>query len=449
MKAQRFLRWWAALSLLALLMGAAGCAAPPAATPMAPPAAPPTATSFPGRTETPDIDVTPTSPQPTGVIVLTWWTPEFLSPKAAQHAGPLLAEQLAAFEDSQQGKVTVNAVLKARYGKGGLLDFLRTAQPVAPAVLPDLVALDVIELEVAAAAGLLQPLDGLLAPELLAGLYPFATANGQFGNRLLAVQLIADVEHIVYTEDQAARPPATWSALINGRLPYLFPIAGVSAGSVARPQEALTHAVISQYLSAGASQDPASRGLRVEAQPLTRLLAFYAEATRSGLLPPAALEVGDSETVWSVYTQSRVPFAYVSGRHYLAERDMSQEVNYAAAPGYAAPARSLADGWALAIVTTDPARQRAAAALINWLLQPQHAAALARAVSWLPTSPEALAAWGADPYLSFLNEHLATAIPHPIGADYTQAAGRIQRAVISVVKSEASPEQAVEAALAP
>ena len=107
----------------------------------------------------------PARPQPTNtttasdVLTLTWWTPEFISPKAPAPAGPLLAKQLADFEAAHDGKVRVNPVLKARYGKGGLLDFLRTTQPIAPGLLPDIVALDVAELEqavnhgVAAAAG--------------------------------------------------------------------------------------------------------------------------------------------------------------------------------------------------------------------------------------------------------------------------------------------------------
>lgn len=428
------------LCAVSIVAGLAGCAGVP--SPTAPPS--PTATSALARVATP-------TPPPVAArgIALTWWTPEFLSPKAPQSAGPLLAEQLAAFQASQEGAVTVNVALKARYGKGGLLDFLRTARPVAPSVLPDVVTLDVIDLEPAVAAGLLQPLDGLLDPDLLASLYPFASANGRFGDRLLAVQYAADIEHLVYLKEQAAAPPATWSALLAARLPYLFPIAGATAGSAARPQEALPHAVISQYVSAGATYDPGHRAIQVEAQPLARLLAFYSEAARNGILPPAALEVGDAETVWSVYRQSSVPFALISARNYLGEQEGVKNIAYAAAPGYTTPVRAVADGWALAIVTTDPARQQAAAALITWLLQPENAGAWSRAAGWLPTSPEALAAWGASPYFTFLDEQLATAISHPAGADYLPAAARIQKAAISVVKGETAPEQALETALAP
>lgn len=446
MKVHRFRRGRIALVMFALLAGLVGCASGPIATPEVRP----TATSTRPGTATPAAAGTssPSTSAPV-VLALTWWTPEFLSPKTPQAAGAVLAGQLAGFEAGHDGSVAVNIVLKARYGKGGLLDFMRTAQPVAPGVLPDLVTLDVIDLEPAAAAGLLQPLDELLDPELLARLYPFATANGQFGDHLLAVQVAADIEHLIYLPDQAPIPPTTWSGLLGTRLPFLFPVVEISAGSTARSPEALTHAIIGQYLSAGATQDPVQRSIQVEEQPLTRLLTFYAEAGRRGTLPPVALEISDAETVWSVFRQSTVPFAQVNARSYLAEGEAQKNIGYAASPGYAGPARSVADGWALAIVTTDPARQRAAAELIAWLLQPENAAAWSRAAGRLPTSPEALALWGASPYNAFLDEQLASAIPHPVGPAYAQAGARIQKAVISVVKGEATPEQAVETALAP
>ena len=97
----------------------------------------------------------------------------------------MFAEQLDAFSAAQDGKVRVQVERKARYGKGGLLDFLRSAQPVASSVLPDLVALDVVELEKAVEAGVVQPLDRLLDDEVTARLYPFAREAGQFGGSAL------------------------------------------------------------------------------------------------------------------------------------------------------------------------------------------------------------------------------------------------------------------------
>ena len=72
-------------------------------------------------------------------------------------------------------------------------------------------ALDVTELEAAAGAGLLQPLESLLNESALADLYPFARQAGTFDGRLLAVQFVADVDHVVYLPDQIKVPPTTWA----------------------------------------------------------------------------------------------------------------------------------------------------------------------------------------------------------------------------------------------
>jgi len=417
----------------------------PAAT--ASPAAQATAasTAVPGAT-TPATGGQPADTEETA-LSLTWWTPEFYSPQAPQPAGPLLAEQLAAFEASQGGQVRVNPVLKARYGEGGLLDFLRTAQPVAPAILPDLITLDVTELELAVEAGLLQPLDLLLDGDMTAGLYPFAVSAGVFDDRRMAVQHLANLEHVAYLTSQVEAPPATWDMLLEEDLPYLFPLGNPQPSSVSSQTEGLQHAILSQYYSTGAAVDAVTRAPLLELEPLIRLLEFYDAAAEAGVLPPGAQELTEPDAVWGVYVQGKVPLAYVSARRYLAEREALRGSGYAAAPGWAGPAAPVASGWALAIVTTDPERQRAAAELIAWLMQPGNSGAWAQAAGWLPTSPAALAAMRSTPYHQFLDSQLRVAISPPIGADYVQVAARIQRAIVSVLQEDVAPAEAAQQAV--
>jgi len=380
---------------------------------------------------------------------LLWWTPEFLSPKAAQPVGPLLADQIAKFVDAKQGKVRVTTVLKARYGKGGLLNFLVTAQPVAPSVLPDLVALDVSELEPAVAAGLLQPLENLLDENVIAGLYPFATSAGTFGEHLLAVQITADLEHLAYRPNLVETPPRNWQDLLDGGTSYLFTLGGPQLGVSSHPPGSLQPIIISQYLSAGANFDPAARQLTVEAEPLLRLLTFYDSAMKSGVLPPNALELADQDALWGIYSQGQVPLALVSARHYMTDQGGLKNGDFAPSPGWSGPAVPIADGWALAITTADPARQRAAADLIAWLLKPENAGSWMAAAGWLPTSPAALKSWGTSPYNDFLDQQLASAMSLPIGSDSAQAATRLEKALDAVLKGGTAPAAAVEAAVTP
>lgn len=423
-------------ALLALLLLAlAGCAAAPEPTPPAPAAVSPTPAP-PAPTEAPSDD---------GPLTLVWWTPEFLSPAASQPSGPELASQLAAFSAARDGQVLVETVRKARYGKGGLLDSLRTAAPVAPDSLPDIIALDVVELEKAVEAGLLQPLAELVDPAVSENLYAFASEAGQFGEQVYALQYLADIDHAAYLTGQVAQVPATWYEVVDRRIAYLFALASPPGPGGARPSEGLSHAVIGQYLSAGATLG-ADRRLLVEAQPLQRLLTFHEEATKAGVLPPAALELADGEAVWSIFAQGQAPLSCASARKYAAESS-ALAASYAPAPGLSAAATPIAGGWALAIVTRDPQRQAAAAQLIGWLLRPENAGAWAKAGGWLPTSSGALSAVATSEYATFLDAQLAAARSIPVGPDSANTSDRIQNAVVSVVTGESDAAAATEAAI--
>ena len=436
-----------ALVLLALAaftvvaLAAAGCSATPSTATAARPITP---------TRPPQPTTAPSTPSitKTGFITLTWWTPEFLSPEAPGPAGKILAGQLAAFEEAQGGKVKVEAVRKARYGKGGLLDSLRTAQPVAPNTLPDIVALDAVDVEKAVDAGLLQPIDTLLDTKVTENLYPFASEAGLLGKRLYAIQYLADIDHAAYLSSQITEPPSRWEELLTRRIAYLFPLASSQTasnqGSSAGPDEGLSHAVLSQYLSAGGTLGP-DRRLVLDAQPLLRLLTFYADATKAGLLPPAAQELSDGAAVWDVFSQGQTPLAYVSARRFLAGGDV--QAGYAVPPGQAGPDPSPAGGWVLAIVTNDPERQRAAAELITWLLRPENAGAWAASAGWLPTSADALKALNGGPYGDFLDAQLMQARSVPAGPDYATIASRIQAAIQAVLRGESDPAAATEAAI--
>ncbi|RLC93398.1 MAG: hypothetical protein DRI77_11965, partial [Chloroflexi bacterium] len=116
---------------------------------------------------------TPTAePQPM-IITLGLWLPEELDPYGGGAGADVLAQQLTAFSKVHPD-LQVEVTVKQAHGRGGLLDFLRTARDAAPSVLPDLVVLDAAELETAAGSGLVQPLDSILSPAEMTDRFPFA-----------------------------------------------------------------------------------------------------------------------------------------------------------------------------------------------------------------------------------------------------------------------------------
>jgi ABC-type glycerol-3-phosphate transport system substrate-binding protein len=434
------IRFTLCLFLLGVLIGCQATATP---------APSPTPTIAAARTPGPAVAPTPLITPVSGPLTLTWWTPELLSPKAAQPAGPLLARYLSEYEAAHNQTVRVNVVVKARYGRSGLLDYVRAAQPVAPALLPDLIALDVTELEQAAALKLLQPLDALLSAPQLAALYPFARQAGRFGNQQLAVQYLADVEHALFQRAALSEPVQTWAGLAASRTPYLFPASSPAPAAGAGPAEELQHSLLSQYLAAGGALDASSRRLSLAEQPLQRLLAFYEEGRQAGILPDNLTEIASVDDAWKAFGEGWPGVVLVSARRYLTMREGLKDAGYAVAPGWSGPAPAIASGWALAIVTTDPPRQRAAAEFLAWLLAAERNGAVAQAAGWLPTQPAALAAAGAGPYYEFLDAQLSAAVARPAGADYPATAARLARAAGAVLKGTSTAAEALQAAMNP
>jgi ABC-type glycerol-3-phosphate transport system substrate-binding protein len=185
----------------------------------------------------------------------------------------------------------------------------------------------------------------------------------------------------------------------------------------------------------------------LQEQPLLRLLNFYRDAREAGLLPKDVLDSSGPDEILSSYAQGGAALADVSARRYLANRDALPNTVHAPAPGWSNPVSPIADGWALAITTPDPVRQKAAAELIAWLMAPERAGPWAQAAGWVPTSPAALATWATAPYYEFLDGQLASAIAPPAGPDNAATAARLQKAVTAVLKGASAPADAVQMAL--
>jgi ABC-type glycerol-3-phosphate transport system substrate-binding protein len=428
-----------ALTFLALTLaaGLSACASHPS-QPSATVGVPPTVVNSPAPATQPVPASTPDGP-----LVVTWWAPDFLVGENGGASAALLGQYLREFEAAEGGKVRVNVVPKARYGKGGLLDLLRTAQPVAPAILPDLVALDNAELPTAAADGLLQPLDDVLDPTIARNLYPFARQTGQFDGHLMAVPFLADVEHLVYDRTRVKTPPANWTDLFaSAPITYVFPLASpqpLTAGGA----ETVQQTFVSQYLSAGGTLNSETRQLSLDENALLRVLNFYSQAQGSGILLPNAGEIASLDDSWNSFSQDGAPLAHVSARHYLAGRDSVKNSGFAPLPGYDGPAVPVASGWSLGIVSADPGRKRVAAALVAWLMAPERLGAWTQAAGWLPSLPQAWQAWDASPYTDFLNGQLAAAVAGPAVLADPQVAVQLQKAITGVIHDNLDPKDAI------
>jgi multiple sugar transport system substrate-binding protein len=371
---------------------------------------------------------------------LTIWTTEAFSPTQAITSGQILAQEVETFEAGHRD-TRVEFILKKPSGKGGILDFLLTTEAVVPALLPDLVLVDVDELDAAIQAGIVQPLDDLLSPDLVTDLYPFAREAGTFDGQLFGLQFQADLDHLAYNAGQLTVPPRSWPGVLSNPGPYIFP-AGGQAGLV-------NDDFLIQYLAVrpwSANGNPDDTFL--EADSLTAVLQYYQDGVSRGVFPTDILNYHTTGDCWRDYLAGEATLTHVSAHDYLADRDQLPSAAMAPIPAINGAGAPISRGWALALIASDPARQSLAVELMTQLMSPQTNADWNKAAGYLPTRQDALAQWDEeDSYTRFASQQLQTAQPRPRLENYTQVAAALQEAVEAVITGAATPEEAAAQAI--
>lgn len=366
-------------------------------------------------------------------ITLTVWLPDALVPPGNVTATAVLTQQIAAFAASQP-ELEVQVLTKRALGPGDILDLMRTAAPVAPSVLPDVTLLDLADVPWAAQSALLRPLNGLVPDDVLADMFPFAE-TGRFDERWLAVAYAVDVEHLVYPSVRALSPPVTWTQIVSGSRPYLFP-----AGS--------TDALLAQYLAAGGRWMDADGQPMLDAAALTQMLRQLKDAQQAGVISANVLSFDSPEDTWAAYLKAPNQIADVHASRFITQHSVLTGTLTASLPGYGEPARAIARGWAFVVPSRDPARASVAAALVRWLVSAENEGTFTRAANWLPVRRSAFDYWyPPDRYTAFLRRELERAVPPP-PAPIAQVIGpAIQKTVADVLRGQAQPEEAAMSAV--
>lgn len=406
--------------------------------------APPTATTRPTAIGTPPgisaatVGTPVATSTPEGPVTLVLWASEGYAPNSETGGGMRLLEQIQAFKQSHD--VEVEVILKKRSGTGGLLDFLSTASVAAPSVLPDLITLSDADLYRAAQAGLLQPLDGLVSPELLDDQFDFALALTQFGGTTMGVLYQADVHHLVYDTTAVEEPPLSWTDLYSSTVPFVF--------SPAAPADGVNDVILIQYLALGGQLTDGEGQPALDGERLTQALEFFQTAQQVGVIPRSVLGLSDATTAWATYRIGEAGMVEVPASLYLAERAGLSNAGFAPVPLSDPGVATVGHGRALALVTQDPGRQELAAALIEYLLASENSGVWTQAAGQLPTRYGALEFWDQDDlYLPLMRDLLAQAQPDPNPQLAAVVGGPLGQALTEVLGGQATPAEAAQSAV--
>lgn len=419
------------LPVLILLLVA--CASQPLAQPITPSAAQLTPTVAAATHTQPPSPAPSTTPSPANTTV-RFWLPDTLAGLDNVDAGDVLAEQIGSFE-SANANIEVEVRLRSAEGAGGLLEALRHTAAVAPGALPDLTLLRYDDFRSAAQEGLLAPLNPADLPPLDTTYLPSIAAMALVDEQFYGVPGTIELLHVAAPED--VRLPSSWrfDAVIDAGLPLLFPAA---------PPSGIADVFLLQYLTAGEA-DAIRDTLTLNEDALRATLRFYERAVDAELIPVDVLEYDIPDRYAGILGED-VPLV-VNSHMVLQALGRGETLSYGHIPTLTGEPVALADGWLWVITTGDPARQRTALRLLNWMLATERQAAYHLAIERLPAATAAQRQVNAE-YAAFIAPLLENMIIPSEAYREGALARALQNAYASVISGQSTANDALAALLA-
>jgi ABC-type glycerol-3-phosphate transport system substrate-binding protein len=365
---------------------------------------------------------------------LVLWLPEFFSPDEDTAGGAVLEGAFFQFEQNHPG-LTLDVQIKAEFGQAGLLSYLRAAQRVAPAIMPDVVLLHGNQLWQVADLGIVPPLE---APDHLdpQANFPFALTAVEYREQLFGFPYVANVLHGVALAGDVTATSLTWDDMLTQELVYWFPAGGSES---IRLSPAVMH-----YVAAGGTlEDEGASAADLDA--LETLFEFLALAHTRGVIPDAVLDHVTYESLWTAFVQSEGNLALTTAQDFLREADT--RFAYLPAPTASGEPQTLANVWAFAVLTRDEPGRELAFELIDYLLTPEIHLSWAQAAHRLPAQPEAVDRWaGQSNYVAFLSSQLEIAQSTPTGRPFADFARHLYNAQSGLLRQEMDIETAIQEA---
>jgi ABC-type glycerol-3-phosphate transport system substrate-binding protein len=395
------------------------------------------------ETPVPEATLTPTTapvvtidqdePEVEGPVTLRIWVPPEFDPTNDSAASEIFMSRLDEFA-VRKPNVNIQVRSKTVNGFGGILDTLTTASAAAPLALPDLVALPRYGLEAAANIGVLFPYDGLTTVLDDPDWYEYARQLSYLQNTTFGIPFAGDALIMAYRPEIVPEPPIDWNASLAITTTLTYPAADLDALYT-----------LAQYQSLGASVLDETEQPSLDVIYLTQVLSYYQQASASELMPFWLTQFETDDQSWEAYQDSQADMAITWASRIL--RTPAADSSAIAMPMYDGGTFTLADGWVWALTTNDPDRQLLSAQLAEFLTTSEFLASWTLAIGLIPPRPSATAGWDQQSSQNLINQIAPSARLIPT-FDLVNILGPIlQQATVSVLKAEADPTTAAEAAV--
>jgi ABC-type glycerol-3-phosphate transport system substrate-binding protein len=386
--------------LLLLLVGCSSLA-PLLSTPTPVPASTATAT--------PQATPTPTAPAADQPNLLRIWLPPQFDPNAETPSAQLLKQRLLEFENEHPG-LEIEVRIKA---STDITSTLSVTSNAAPSAMPDLIALSYADMQMAASAGFLHPLEGLTDILQEPDWYAFARELGHFQSTEYGLPFASDALLMVYRPAVFDGPLSNWDFIINSGNQIVFP--------ASNPQASFPLAL---YLSA--EKEP------VDEETLVRVLTLYQKALTTETISPSIRDLQSGEQALQIFREGGADLAVV-----WASSDISaQSGEYLPLLGLDNVNYSLGTGWVWALAGSGAENEPLAVELASYLVESDFMSAWTQASGYLPARPQALGSWPKETLRVSLDEILQSTHPIPVDDTTRVLTPLLQEALVRIFNGE-------------
>jgi multiple sugar transport system substrate-binding protein len=239
---------------------------------------------------------------------------------------------------------------------------------------------------------------------------------------------------MAYRPDVQPEPPVDWATSLALTTTLTFPAADPNA-----------YYTFAQYQSLNAPLLDENQQPFLDVVQLTQVLSYYQQASTTELMPFWLTQFENDTQSWEAYEDSEAEMAITWASRYLQTSTI--ESSAFLPPTHDGRAFTLADGWVWAMTTNNPDRQLLTAQLAEFLTTGEYLGSWTAAAGLIPPRPSATAAWVSQPAQELVNLVAPSAQLIP-SLDLVVLTGPVlQQATVSVLKAEADPTTAAEAAL--
>ncbi len=288
--------------------------------------------------------------------------------------------------------------IKAETGEASLLNALIATQKVAPSNMPDLVALPRTNLESAADAGILHPIEGLTDALDDPDWFPYARPLAHIQNSAYGLPFAANLLGLHYQPSEDFPLPTFEDAVIT-----------FAAND---PNAAFSFCLYDEE--------------NIEEESLTNLFTFY----QSESVSKKSAEYQNTNEILETP-------AVIWASDFLDESPA--DAIFSTVPNPNGDACSLADAWLWTLAGSDPENQLAAVELAEYLSQSDFLSEWTTALNLLPPRPTAL-----DESKTLLHELSLTAQPIPSNETILTLGEMFRLATMSVIQDQADPRSTAQ-----